>query len=935
VPDFRAHLKHVSPKQVQIESRRRSKSDPPSPKIKSKFPFNDVAKNASAPVKPARKTAHSSDYRSKLRHISPKVVKMKYRTRSNSDPSSPTKNQTIFGARKTRGRQRSASAESSKETLPKAGNTLKKKVSYNSKGKVSPALPPRNPIAVVPSLVLESKKLSSMHQKKLSEVPTIRMEKKPSTKPPRLPNAPSFQKLSSKPPPMPDGPSLQVDDRLLFLGDERSLGGEDIPDSLISGLKFQSQADLYVSPPKRPPINPVAVKKIKAKSAFLTKSKSLANAKASTPKPYVPILQDVDSKALHLSNPPSLHMDSKSVPCDDKSLALGDKKNLGGEALPVSQIGGLERESPADLYISPPKRPPINPIAVKKIKAKSAFLMQSKSHNDMKPSLPKRAVDDSFAKFQTAPASNANRPPLPKRNDSFWKIPRKRKTPIKRAPPPVPAPTPPHRHTVQAKSNLPSRVSIKSAYSEIKGSVLNRSSKKFRLGDMQRRLPPSFRNDEDTSNFPDAPKSAFKGFKYSQGNLMPGDLPSSIYDISASWLNQRLGESLRLQFQPVQQVIIRDPGPYSEHEYCYILDLIYDRDWYPRSLFVKLCSFAAVDGVMKAQFVNEVRFFKKIYPCLQINERVIPECFYAKYDEDGGILILQNLTETNFSVVSSDICMKLKDIETLMQFLANLHGEHQIGALEDLSYEPNIQECPMKFYNDVMIEHKQSHMVAMIEKFKRTFLNKREHKEFVEFFPEDIWDILEKMKKKDIYAFLAKSPISLCHGNVLHDNMFFNDKGEINICDWQNTHYGFPMYDLVQFLINQNGPYREGGYLNLGMERQIIAFCKKLVGIYFLSLSQTSGCFYNSLTECWKGFQVGTLVAFERVFSKHTLAKTSYTSDFHAQNEILVVLWLISSCKSILALTKKQKPGSQIFKSSSGIPFKNGVGLSSSMFRTL
>merc|ERR1711953_228920 len=138
------------------------------------------------------------------------------------------------------------------------------------------------------------------------------------------------------------------------------------------------------------------------------------------------------------------------------------------------------------------------------------------------------------------------------------------------------------------------------------------------------------------------------------------------------------------------------------------------------------------------------------------------------------------------------------------------------------------------------------------------------------------------------------------------------------------------MYDLVQFFINQAGPYREGGYLNLGSERQIIAFCKKVVGIYFLSLSQTNDSFYSTLSECWKGFQVATLVSFERIFSKHKLAKTNYADDFNAQNELLVSLWLISSCKSITALQKLKSK--QSFRAASAAPFKNGVGFSSAMF---
>ena len=204
----------------------------------------------------------------------------------------------------------------------------------------------------------------------------------------------------------------------------------------------------------------------------------------------------------------------------------------------------------------------------------------------------------------------------------------------------------------------------------------------------------------------------------------------------------------------------------------------------PASIIAKFPSPAPENRAVAAtydMYGREIRFYQEIAPTLGLRTA---RCHHAAHDPDtqNFVLLLEDLTD--YRIGDQVAGCSLEESRAVVDSIATLHAStwqaKNLGALQ--SHNSAMQR-------DGMIAGFQLGWPVVIEQFAD--LVPEAARRAGRRMPDAIGRLLDIM---------TVDPVCLCHADVRLDNIFFGERGEIVLVDWQSVCTSAPEQDLAYFV---------------------------------------------------------------------------------------------------------------------------------------
>jgi hypothetical protein len=273
---------------------------------------------------------------------------------------------------------------------------------------------------------------------------------------------------------------------------------------------------------------------------------------------------------------------------------------------------------------------------------------------------------------------------------------------------------------------------------------------------------------------------------------MPHVHPTSTDGITPEYLNGLLAEVCPGAI--VDQVEIVDAKTYGEQMVStagrVVIAVRYapqSRQDLPTRLVVKLTR--AVDKIMAPFYANEVAFYRRIRPELEIEA---PQCFGGDFDPQTTYfgLILEDLTAREASFPNTTVRTTADDAKALLDTLAKVHARYWQSPhfATDLSWvETHVSGGVADMMNGVAPLH-IAHEVET-ENFKR---------ELVQRLRTNAADLLAGVQA--VQRHQSRLPQTLLHGDTHLGNTYQLPGGKAGLLDWQLMVRGHHMHDVNYYI---------------------------------------------------------------------------------------------------------------------------------------
>lgn len=268
--------------------------------------------------------------------------------------------------------------------------------------------------------------------------------------------------------------------------------------------------------------------------------------------------------------------------------------------------------------------------------------------------------------------------------------------------------------------------------------------------------------------------------------------PTSTDGITPAYLNGLLAEAA--PGAVVEAVEIVDAKTYGEQMVStagrVVIEVRYaagSRTDLPTRLVVKLTR--AVDKIMAPFYANEVAFYRRIRPELELEA---PLCFGGDFDPETTYfgLILDDLTTRGATFPNTTVRTGPADVRPLLDTLATLHGRFWQSPrfATDLSWvETHISGGVADMMNNLAPFH-IAHEVET-ENFKR---------ELVQRLRTSAPELLAGVQA--VQRHQSRLPQTLLHGDTHLGNTYQLPDGTAGLLDWQLSVRGHHMHDVNYFI---------------------------------------------------------------------------------------------------------------------------------------
>lgn len=238
---------------------------------------------------------------------------------------------------------------------------------------------------------------------------------------------------------------------------------------------------------------------------------------------------------------------------------------------------------------------------------------------------------------------------------------------------------------------------------------------------------------------------------------------------------------------------------------------------------------AAVLGMYR----KEVRFYQELTDRCAVPHA---DCFYAVHDEasDDFVLLLGDLAGGR-SVDQLDGCTQA-EAELAIDRLADFHASFwNDAALVDNGWLGRLADSP--FPESIAFSFEQSW--APVQEL------------FGERMPEKIVALGDRFPGllAELTARLSEAPFTLSHGDFRLDNIFFNDDGDLALCDWQ--------------LVDRSRGGRDVAYfLTQNLETELREALETALVERYVKRLESHGIADYAFDVAWEDYRLGALLTF-------------------------------------------------------------------------
>ncbi len=260
--------------------------------------------------------------------------------------------------------------------------------------------------------------------------------------------------------------------------------------------------------------------------------------------------------------------------------------------------------------------------------------------------------------------------------------------------------------------------------------------------------------------------------------MSSGQLPISVDEMTASWLESALGAGIdSVDVEPIGAgagfagSVYRVRMAYADSDSVFPETVI----WKTVSEDARSRDFLTALGV----YEREARF----YGFLAGTVEIAPKSFFSEFDHESGV----------FCIVMEDLSyMTPGDQVEGCSLVQTLEVATAMARFHSRFWSERIEDCPdwIPRFDSGSGYFERMHSVA----WKRLT-------ETMEGIPEGLIETALRIAPRvaEIKARLSRTPVTLAHGDLRGDNLFFG-AGGVKLVDWQAIRIGRGMYDLAYFL---------------------------------------------------------------------------------------------------------------------------------------
>jgi len=268
--------------------------------------------------------------------------------------------------------------------------------------------------------------------------------------------------------------------------------------------------------------------------------------------------------------------------------------------------------------------------------------------------------------------------------------------------------------------------------------------------------------------------------------------PTTTDGITPAYLNGLLAEAT--PGAVIEEVRIVDAKTYGEQMVSTAGRVVIDVRYAPQSpqdlptrLVVKLTR--AVDKIMAPFYANEVAFYRRIRPELELEA---PRCFGGDFDPETTYfgLILEDLTERGATFPNTTVRTDTDNVKALLDTLAKLHARYWQSPrfATDLAW---VETHVSGGVADMMNEVAPFHIANEIE-------NENFKREMVQRLRTDAASLLAGVQA--VQRHQSRLPQTLLHGDTHLGNTYQLPGGKAGLLDWQLMVRGHHMHDVNYFI---------------------------------------------------------------------------------------------------------------------------------------